>query len=245
MSGKRIFDLACSTIGLLLLSPVFALVCVAVWIEDRHSPFYIGRRVGRGGSTFGMIKFRSMTPRADKSGVASTKADDPRVTRVGRVIRKLKLDEVSQLTNVFRGDMSLVGPRPQVEQDVALYTVVERSLLNAVPGITDFSSIIFSDEGEILRGHDDPDLRYNQVIRPWKSRLGLHYLSVRTIWLDFWVIVATLVSALSRPHALAMVSRMLETTGADDELIRISHRRDTLVPHPPPGADDIVQTLGR
>ena len=237
---KRLFDLLVSGLGLLFLAPVFVAVVVAIWLEDRHGPFYFGRRVGKDGRVFSMVKFRSMTPRADRTGLASTASNDPRITRVGAWIRRLKLDEFSQLVNVFRGDMSLVGPRPQVEQDVALYTEVERGLLAARPGITDFSSIVFADEGEILRGAEDPDLRYQQLIRPWKSRMGLHYVAVASLWLDLRLVVATLLAAASRPRALAWVSAMLAETGAEPQVVRVALRTDPLVPTPPPGAAQVV-----
>lgn len=237
---KRGLDLLASGIGLLILLPVFALVCVAIWLEDRHGPFYLGPRVGRDGRMFRMVKFRSMTPRADRSGLHSTAGNDPRITRVGKYIRAFKLDELSQLVNVFKGDMSLVGPRPQVEKDVALYTPVERGLLEARPGITDFSSIVFADEGEVLRGAEDPDLRYQQLIRPWKSRMGLHYVAHRSLSIDVRLILATILNAVSRPAALAWVSRMLAETGGDEALVRVALRTDELRPFPPPGATEVV-----
>ena len=117
-----------------------------------------------------------MIVKADQTGVDSTAGDDKRITPIGRLVRKLKLDELSQLWNVLKGDMSLVGPRPNVPREVALYTSDENKLLEIRPGITDLSSIIFADEGDILHGAEDPDLRYHQIIRPWKSRLGLLYV---------------------------------------------------------------------
>jgi lipopolysaccharide/colanic/teichoic acid biosynthesis glycosyltransferase len=237
---KRLFDLVAASLGLLLLSPVLLLVCLAVWLEDRHSPLYRGRRIGRAGRPFNMIKFRSMRPNADNTGVDSTAATDTRITRVGQVIRKLKLDEFSQLLNVAEGTMSLVGPRPQVERDVVQYTPVERGLLDVRPGITDFSSIVFADEGEVLRDASDPDLRYQQLIRPWKSRLGLHYVRVQSFWLDIRLILATFVSAVARDRALVWVGSMLRDTGAPGDVVEVSRRRAPLVPHPPPGADSMV-----
>ena len=123
-----------------------------------------------------MVKFRTMIPDAVEAGVSSTAAGDPRITRVGRILRRAKLDELPQLWNVLTGEMSLVGPRPQVEPEAALYTAEERRMLEVRPGITDLASIVFADEGEILAGAADPDLLYNQIIRPWKSRLALLYL---------------------------------------------------------------------
>ena len=177
---------------------------------------------------------------ADRTGVASTAKGDPRITGIGHFIRRFKLDEVFQLWNVLAGDMSLVGPRPQVDQDVQLYTESERGLLECRPGITDFASIVFADEGAILDGAPDPDLRYNQVIRPWKSRLGLHYIAHRSLQLDLGLILATLLNAVSRRHALATVAAMLEKSAADPALIAVARRDEKLEAAPPPGATEIV-----
>ena len=189
-----------------------------------------------------MVKLRSMVIDADKSGIDSTARGDERITGIGRVIRKFKLDELSQLWNVLIGDMSLVGPRPQVECDVQLYTQFERRLLDVRPGITDFASIVFADEGDILEGAPDPDLRYNRLIRPWKSGLGLHYIASRSFFLDVRLILVTLLNVFSRRRALAVVAVLLERTGAEASLIAVARRNDPLVPAPPPGADEIVRT---
>ena len=146
-----------------------------------------------GGLLFRMVKLRSMVVGAAKTGVDSTGNDDVRITAVGRLIRKYKIDEVMQLWNVLLGDMSLVGPRPNVKAETDLYTKEERVLLSVKPGITDFSSIVFSDEGNILEGQEDPDLAYNQLIRPGKSRLGLFYISKASIALDIRLIWLTAV----------------------------------------------------
>ena len=183
-----------------------------------------------------------MVVHADKSGVDSTSMDDKRITFVGQTIRRFKIDELTQLWNVFLGQMSLVGPRPQVERDVNIYTSEERHLLDVRPGITDFASIVFADEGSILAGRVDPDLAYNQLIRPWKSRLGLLYVRHRTIWIDFKLIFATILAVLARNKALQMVCKMLVHLDADHELLTICSRNTELNPAPPPGADEIVQT---
>jgi lipopolysaccharide/colanic/teichoic acid biosynthesis glycosyltransferase len=187
-----------------------------------------------------MVKLRSMVINADKSGVDSTSANDRRITPVGRFIRRYKLDELTQLWNVLLGDMSLVGPRPNVERETNLYTMEEKGLLVVRPGITDFSSIIFSDEGDILKDKSDPDLAYNQLIRPWKSRLGLFYIQKHNLLLDVNLILLTLVAIISRERALSRVSCLLEQLGAEDSLARIAMRAEPLVPTPPPGTLDIV-----
>ena len=178
---KRGFDLIFSFIGLILLFPIILIACIGIYLQDQHSPFYIAKRTGKNNKNFNMIKLRSMIVNAEKNKVDSTSSNDPRITKIGRFIRKLKLDELSQLFNVFIGEMSLVGPRPNVNRETDLYTEVEKNLLRVKPGITDFASIIFSDESEILKNVDDPDISYNQLIRPWKSRLGLFYIKKQSV----------------------------------------------------------------
>ena len=173
---KRLFDIFVSLFGLLLLLPILIVFMYLIYRHDKASPFYMAPRMGKRNITFKIIKLRSMVSDADKSGVNSTSNDDIRITPIGQKIRRYKLDELTQLWNVLIGDMSLVGPRPQVKVDTDLYTSIERKLLSVQPGITDFSSIVFSDEGDILEGKINPDLTYNQLIRPWKSRLGLIYI---------------------------------------------------------------------
>ena len=235
---KRSLDVLLSAIGLLVFSPVLVPVMFLVWAYDGHSPFYIAERVGRGGRPFRMVKLRSMV--VNNSTVDSTAANDPRITPIGRFIRRYKLDELSQLWNVLKGDMSLVGPRPNVKRETDLYTAEERRLLTVRPGITDLASIVFSDEGDILAGKDDPDIAYNQLIRPWKSRLGLFYVDHQSLALDIQIIVLTAVAIVHRPTALAGVARILDRLGAPDELQEVARRVRPLVPHPPPGSDQIV-----
>ena len=237
---KRIIDIVFSLSFLIILSPILFTVALLVFLQDFHNPFYIAPRVGKKRNIFNMVKMRSMTIEADKSGVDSTSSDDKRITWIGHLIRKIKLDEITQLWNVLIGDMSLVGPRPNVERDVQLYTNVELKLLDVKPGITDFSSIVFSDEGDILMGSGDPDLKYNQVIRPWKSRLGILYIDNQSFLLDTKLIFLTIVSILSRELALKKISVILSNIGADQILINISKREVPLTPFPPPGSDSIV-----
>lgn len=237
---KRLFDIVASTFGLLVASPVLLPVMFLVWRQDRNSPFYVAPRVGIGDKQFNMIKLRSMVVNADKSGVDSTSANDLRITPVGHFIRRYKLDELTQLWNVLRGDMSLVGPRPNVKRETDLYTSVERGLLNAKPGVTDFSSIVFSDEGEILKGQVDPDIAYNQLIRPGKSMLGLFYVENRSFLLDIELCFITVLSIVSRERALSWVSARIKGMGAGQELLKIAERKEPLAPLPPPGATKIV-----
>jgi lipopolysaccharide/colanic/teichoic acid biosynthesis glycosyltransferase len=237
---KRIVDGALSLIGLALASPVLLPVLFLIWAQDRHSPFYIAPRVGLGEKVFRMVKLRSMRVGADKTGVDSTAANDRRITPIGAFVRRYKLDELMQLWNVLRGDMSLVGPRPNVERETRMYTAEEKRLLQVRPGVTDFASIVFADEGEILEGHADADIAYNQLIRPWKSRLGLFYVDHRTIWLDVQLIALTALALVSRASALRAVAGLLASLGAPEQLSRVALRELPLQPAPPPGAESIV-----
>jgi len=239
---KRLFDILASLLGLIVLSPVLLVFMYLVYRQDRHSPFYVASRVGKDGLMFKMLKLRSMSVNADKSGVDSTSVDDIRITPIGHKIRKYKLDEFTQLWNVLIGDMSLVGPRPNVASDTNLYTDIERGLLAVRPGITDFSSIVFSDEGEILEGKDNPDLAYNQLIRPWKSRLGLAYIENQSFLLDLQLIFYTIVAIISKPTALIWVAKKLNNLNVDADTVRVSKREVDLFPFPPPGSDEIVSS---
>ena len=237
---KRVFDIVVSFVGLVISSPILVPAMIAVWLQDFHSPFYIPLRVRKDGKLYRMVKLRSMVIKADKTGVDSTSARDPRITPVGHFIRKYKLDELPELWNVLWGSMSLVGPRPNVKRETDLYTDVERGLLSVKPGITDIASIVFSDENEILKDSQDPDIDYNQLIRPWKSRLGLLYVAHRSVILDIRLIVLTAVAILSRERALAGIQSILSDLNADAQLRRVSLRQEPLRPYPPPGATEIV-----
>ena len=237
---KRSLDVALSFLGLLASSPLLVPVILAVWLQDFHSPFFIARRVGLRGQPFRMVKLRSMVIDAEKSGVDSTSSDDSRITAVGRFIRAYKLDEISQLWNVLKGDMSLVGPRPQVQRDVDVYTDVEKGLLAAKPGITDISSIVFADEGDILSGYADPDLAYHQLIRPWKSRFGLLYIERQSLALDLALVCLTVLSILSRPRGLKALQRLMKKLDVEEGWLSVVSREQPLSPCPPPGAEQVV-----
>ncbi len=166
---------------------------LAVWIKiDSSGPvFYRGIRVGQYGRPFRVFKFRTMVVDAEKIGGPSTADDDPRITRAGRFIRAYKLDEVPQLINVLKGDMSVVGPRPEVPAEVSTYGEKERRILEVRPGITDYASIEFYNEGEILKGSPDPHKTYREQIRPKKLKLALKYVEKRTFWIDLKMILHT------------------------------------------------------
>ena len=239
---KRVLDVLIAAAGLVLLAPLIAALTIAIYLQDYHSPFYVAPRTGLGDRQFRMIKFRSMIVRADRSGVDSTAGDDPRITRFGKFVRRFKLDEIPQLANVLFGSMSLVGPRPNVERETVLYTAEEKRLLTVRPGITDLASIVFADESEILAGSDDPDLRYNQIIRPWKSRLGLLYVdSPRSLSADCRILFLTILNSLDRNAALEGVHSLAASLGADAELLSVTSRKHPLPPAAPPGAMEIVR----
>jgi len=196
--------------------------------------------VGKNEKIFKIIKFRSMIFKADQSGVDSTSTNDSRITLLGQFIRKYKIDEIPNLFNILIGQMSFVGPRPNVKRETDLYTKQEKILLTISPGITDFSSIVFSDEGNILENSDNPDLDYNQLIRPWKSRLCIFYIQNRSLFLDIKLIIITILALISKKKALEKVNKILVKLDADERIISISLRQLKLVPHPPPGTDQIV-----
>jgi lipopolysaccharide/colanic/teichoic acid biosynthesis glycosyltransferase len=227
---KRLLDVVFASGALLITSPVLLAVGAAIFLYDFHNPLYIAQRVGKGGKPFRMVKFRSMVVNADRTGVTSTSAADSRITPIGRFVRQCKLDELVQLWNVMIGDMSFVGPRPNVPSGVAVYTAGERRLLAVRPGITDFASIVFADEGDILKGHSDADQAYDLLIRPWKSRLGLFYIDHHSNWVDLQLVALTILTIFSRQAALARVHRLLLRLDAPPDLARVALRRDELTP---------------
>jgi lipopolysaccharide/colanic/teichoic acid biosynthesis glycosyltransferase len=188
---KRSFDAALAAVGLVLVSPVLLTVAAAIKLTSNGPVFYRGRRVGLNGEPFDMLKFRTMVTDADKIGGSSTPEDDPRVTGVGKKLRRYKLDELPQLWNVLKGEMSFVGPRPQVQWAVDLYTPEERKILGVRPGITDEASLKFSNEAEILKGSADPDKAYIELIHPEKMRLSLEYVRTRSFSQDLSIIGRT------------------------------------------------------
>jgi lipopolysaccharide/colanic/teichoic acid biosynthesis glycosyltransferase len=232
---RRLLDILFSLLVLIVFLPVIVVISAAIYLYDFHSPFYVAKRVGRGRVPFNMVKFRSMVVNADRIGGSSTSAADRRITPMGHVVRRYKLDEIPQFWNVLLGHMSVVGPRPNVPSGVAVYTNEELKLLEVRPGVTDLASIVFSDEGDILRGHADPDAAYDRLIRPAKSRLGLlcaqrgsTILSLRIMWLTF-------VALFSRRVALNGVVKILRDLRAPQDLIAISKRDTPLMPGLPPG----------
>lgn len=191
---KRLFDIVASAMGLLTFSPVFLVVAVLIKMDSPGPVFYRGLRIGRYGQPFRVFKFRTMEMNAERVGGPSTPEDDPRITRIGRVLRRYKIDELPQLINVLDGGMSMVGPRPEVQQEVSLYSREERAILRVRPGITDYASIKFHNEGEILKGAEDPHEAYRRLIRPEKVRLGLEYVRDHSLWTDLTIIMKTVMT---------------------------------------------------
>ncbi|MFZ3199733.1 MAG: sugar transferase [Candidatus Acidiferrales bacterium] len=200
---KRLMDFGISVLGLALLSPILLATAILIKLDSRGPVFYRGVRVGRHGNPFRIFKFRTMVVNADKIGGSSTPEDDPRLTRIGSSLRKYKLDELPQLFNVLAGEMSLVGPRPQVSWAVERYSVEEKELLKVRPGITDYASLRFRNEGEILRGSADPDKDYLEKVQPEKMRLSLDYVRNRSFWLDCRILMETVATMLFRPQRSA------------------------------------------
>jgi len=195
---KRTFDVIASLAGVVVLSPVLAIVAIAIKAGDGGPVFYRGARVGQNGVPFRMFKFRTMILNADKVGGPSTAGDDPRLTSVGGRLRKYKLDELPQLFNVLTGEMSLVGPRPEVQEYVAMFTDEERAILSVRPGVTDWASLWNSNEGALLAGSPDPERTYLEEIRPEKVRLQLRYVRQHTFLTDLEIISRTLLAIISR-----------------------------------------------
>lgn len=214
---KRAFDIAFSTVGLILASPLLLLIACWVKLDSPGPVFYRGQRAGRGNRPFGIYKFRSMVVNAEKLGGSSTSAHDSRVTRSGRFIRRYKLDELSQLINVLVGDMSVVGPRPEVLSYTSKYTGDYLRILSVRPGITDWASIWNSDEGGVLAGAADPDRAFEVLIQPTKLKLQLRYVDESNIWTDIKIIAYTLrriISPAFYPRELADVAPLTPGLGA-------------------------------
>ena len=185
---KRLFDIIASCIGLLLLLPVLLGLALWVILDSRGGIFYRQVRVGKGGADFKLWKFRTMHPDADKRGLLTVGGRDPRITRAGYYLRKYKLDELPQLLNVLSGDMSLVGPRPEVRRYVDMYTPEQRRVLDVRPGITDYASIEYSNENELLAKAADPERTYIEEVMPAKLALNAKYIAEQGLMTDLRII---------------------------------------------------------
>jgi lipopolysaccharide/colanic/teichoic acid biosynthesis glycosyltransferase len=195
---KRVLDVVSASVGLVVLAPVFGAIAIWIRIKAPGPVFYRGKRVGRDGRIFSIVKFRSMVEGAELMGGTATADDDPRLTVIGHTLRRYKLDELPQLWNVLVGDMSLVGPRPEVEKYVQMYNDAERRLLTLRPGITDWATIWDSNEGEVLAGSSDPERAYEEIIRPTKIRLQLDYLNQHSFVTDLKIIFHTMMRLVKR-----------------------------------------------
>ena len=189
--AKRAFDLAASLTGLAVASPLFAVIVLAIKAGDGGPIFFRQERIGYRGRPFRMWKFRTMVADAGRTGPLLTIGDDPRITRVGRLLRRFKLDELPQLLNVLAGDMSLVGPRPEVALYVTQYTPDQKRVLELVPGITDPASIRYRNEGRLLAEAADPELVYVRDIMPDKIRINLDYAARASLWSDLRILLST------------------------------------------------------
>lgn len=197
---KRGLDILVASIGLLLLAPLMGLIALAVKLDSPGGVFFAHRRVGRYGRPFKVLKFRTMVQDAPKRGGAITAGHDPRITRVGRILRKTKLDELPQLWNVLKGEMSLVGPRPEVEQYVALWEpTLREKVLSVRPGITGLTQIRYRHEETLLAQQPDPEAYYREVLLPLKLQSDAEYVDRRTLLYDLCLILRTVLALFERP----------------------------------------------
>lgn len=193
---KRLLDIVASGIGIIILSPILIIISIIIKITSRGPIFFKQVRVGKNEKKFKILKFRTMIVDAEKVGKQITVGNDPRITRIGSFLRKYKLDELPQLINVFIGNMSLVGPRPEVPRYVELYSNEQRKVFNVKPGITDLASIRYRDENDILGKVDNPDRYYIDVIMQDKLNLNLEYIDKGNVFFDIFIIIKTIVKCL-------------------------------------------------
>ena len=191
MIAKRIFDIIFSLLGLVVLLPLFLVIAFLIVLDSKGGVFFLQERVGRYGRPFKIFKFRTMYKDAEKKGQLTVGSRDPRITKVGYWLRKTKMDELPQLINVLKGDMSFVGPRPEVKKYVDLYNEEQKQVLNVRPGITDFASIVFRNENDLLADSNDPEKLYVEKIMPAKLKLNMKYIKERSLLLDVKIIIKT------------------------------------------------------
>ena len=192
----RLFDILFSALGLIILSPLFAVLYILIRTESKGGAFYVQERIGKDGKPFGLYKFRTMRTGSESEGLLTIGEHDNRITRIGYFLRKTKIDELPQLMNVLKGNMSLVGPRPEVRKYVDLYTEEQLKVLSVRPGITDYASIEYVNENELLSKADDPDRVYIEEIMPDKIKLNMKYLEHYTISEYFKIIFLTFKSLM-------------------------------------------------
>jgi lipopolysaccharide/colanic/teichoic acid biosynthesis glycosyltransferase len=193
---KRIFDFICSTLGLIILSPILIAIAIKIKMGSDGPVFFKQIRVGEKNKEFEILKFRTMVIDAEKLGRQITVGNDNRITKIGGFLRKYKLDELPQLINVFKGNMSLVGPRPEVPRYVKLYNEKQRKVLDVKPGITDLASIRYRDENDLLGEAENPDDFYINTIMPDKLALNLEYIHKNNVFFDIYIILKTIIKCL-------------------------------------------------
>lgn len=194
---KRLMDIFFSLIGLILLFPLFLIIGLIIVLDSKGGVFYKQTRVGKDGKDFKLFKFRSMAVGSDKKGLLTVGGNDSRITKPGYFIRKYKIDELPQLINVFIGDMSLVGPRPEVRKYVDLYNEEQQKVLSVQPGITDFASIEFINENEVLGNSENPEKTYIEEVMPFKLKLNLKYIEEKSVVTDIKIIFKTIAKIIS------------------------------------------------
>lgn len=227
---------------LIAASPLIAVCLLATFLQDFHSPLFLAKRIGKGGRPFIMIKMRTMRIDPKKNKIVSTSADDDRITFIGRLIRKGKIDELMQFVNVLIGNMAIVGPRPLPKGDYDKLSPFEQHAYSQLPGITDFSSIVFSDEGHILLGHPDADSAYDKSIRPWKSRLVYLYMYGASLGLDIKIILFTAIAIINRKRSLRALAIIARDLGATDDLVHLIGRQGQFpIIAPPTSQLDILK----
>lgn len=189
---KRLFDIFFSLTGIVILLPVFIIISLLIIFDSKGGIFYVQKRIGKNEKPFSLYKFRTMKTGSDKKGLLTIGSKDNRVTKVGYYLRKSKLDELPQLFNVLIGTMSLVGPRPEVEQYTKMYSAEQKKVFSVRPGITDYASIAYRNENELLAKSGNPEKTYIETIMPDKLKLNLKYIQEQNLWTDIKIIIQTI-----------------------------------------------------
>ena len=229
-----LFNFLVAFLLFIIVLPIIIIFSFLIYFEDKSNPIYLGKRVGKNFGSFNLYKLRSMRI-TKEAGFQSTSVNDKRILKIGSIIRSTKIDELPQILNVLLGHINFVGPRPNVKDEVNKYVKLEQKLLDFKPGITDFSSIVFSDEGQILRNSKDPDLDYNLLIRPRKNILALLYFQDRNVVSDFYIILLTVFNVFNRKLTLSLIYKFmsrryrnydLKFILRDEDLIKINNIDD-------------------
>lgn len=195
--AKRLFDILFSVLVLLIITPILVFISILIKIGSKGPVFFRQVRIGKGGKEFKIFKFRTMVLAAEKNGLLTIGGRDPRVTSIGYYLRKFKLDELPQFLNVFLGDMSIVGPRPEVKKYVEMYTQEQRKVLSVRPGITDYASILYKNENDVLATYPNPEKAYIEIVMPHKLKINLDYLANQSFWMDLKIIALTAKGVIS------------------------------------------------